>query len=139
VKVIGCFHHFSPTLPHCFVLRNKWALFIVRTMKCRKSMFWVVTPSTSKIAPTLPRSIPPPSRAKLSLEPASLGFLAYFSTLKMEAICSSEKSSCFPTTRRYNPENSRHLSHQRGSFKPKTECMLSIYIYYLKFLLLKYY
>jgi hypothetical protein len=37
--------------------------------------------------------------------PLLFSWLAYFSTLKMEAICSPETSGCLRTTRRCNPES----------------------------------
>jgi hypothetical protein len=47
------------------------------------------------------------------------GFLFAFSTLKVEAICSSETSTdIYQTTGRYNTEHFTFLSHQRENLNP---------------------
>jgi hypothetical protein len=71
----------------------------------KSSIFWDITPCSPLSQPTFRRNISPPSSTCHLL---SRWFLAHlmFSTLKMEAICSSETPVDFQrTTRRYIPED----------------------------------
>jgi hypothetical protein len=73
--------------------------------------FGVTSPSSSvESQPTFRRNMTPPSELCLPPDFTLVSCSAYFSTLKMEAMCSSETSFGFRrTTRRYIPEDTLHV------------------------------
>jgi hypothetical protein len=94
------------------LLRNALC-FILRTMKRHKTCVCCDAQYSEEARR--------PTRAQLSLQPASAGFLAYFPTLETEAICSPE---------------SRAVSQLHGAINRKTAVITVINvtnIYYMKF------
>jgi hypothetical protein len=62
---------------------------------------------------------------------ADLSCMTYSSTLKMEAICSSEMSVDFQrATRRYIPEDRNLHNHRRENLKIHTAMNVAIVLYY---------
>jgi hypothetical protein len=60
--------------------------------------------------------------------------LAYSSTLKMEAICSSETSGCLQITRGYNPEDVIVCSHPLENLK--SNYMGIVYVFSLMYVVI---
>jgi hypothetical protein len=92
-----------------WLIHVKW--YLCRVWGSHGSGFWVVTPYRSERAWCFGIISPPSSGSKnktgnknLSLRLLLVSCLPYSSTLKMEAICSSEMSAYLRTIRRYNPE-----------------------------------
>jgi hypothetical protein len=57
------------------------------------------------------------SRSRQQIELGFVSFSSYYSTLKMEAICSSEMSGFSRTTWPYNPDDRTILSHHCENLK----------------------
>jgi hypothetical protein len=56
-----------------------------------------------------------------------VSYLTYSSTLKMEAICSSETSGCLRTTQRYNPPKSVLFRNLNSHIVCKAVCLLILW------------